>query len=150
MSEIVSTRTIACPPAAVYAMAKQVERFPDVLPDVNKVEILEDDGQGHTKTRWLGTIRVGPLTRQISWIEQDYWQDGEQRCTFELVEGDMKTYSGTWDFTPLGDGCEVRLVVDFELGIPMLGPLVNRMVDQLMQKNCDQLLEGLEQLVSTA
>jgi hypothetical protein len=40
----------------------------------------------------------------------------------------------------------VLLNVDFELGIPVLGPMVNKIVDQLMQKNCDQLLEGLEKL----
>jgi len=146
VSKIVSTRQIPHAPRDVYRAAKQVERFPDVLPDLDKVEVLENDGEGRTKTSWIGTIRVGPLTRQISWIEMDYWNDEELRCTFELVEGDMKTYDGTWDFSENGDGCEVTLAVNFELGVPMLGALVNRMVDQLMQKNCDELLVALEKL----
>jgi ribosome-associated toxin RatA of RatAB toxin-antitoxin module len=129
-------------------VAQQVERFPEVLPDLDKVVVLEDDGGGKVKTSWTGTIRVGPLTRQISWIELDHWDDSELLCRFELVEGDMKTYDGTWVFAADGDGCEVTLTVNFELGVPMLGSLVNRMVDQLMQNNCDELLEALEKLAA--
>jgi len=148
LSEIVSTRRIAGAPEAVYRVAQRVERFPDVLPDLDKVEVLENDGNGTVKTSWTGTIKVGPLTRQISWIELDHWDDEGLRCSFELVEGDMKTYDGTWVFAADGDGCEVKLSVNFELGVPMLGALVNRMVDQLMQNNCDELLAALEKLAA--
>lgn len=150
MSEIVSTRTIPGQPEVVYAAAKQVERFPDVLPDVDEVRILEDDGQGNVKTSWVGTIRVGPMTRQIKWTELDHWNDGALSCRFELVEGDMKTYDGIWTFAADDAGCRVTLSVNFELGVPMLGALVNRMVDQLMQQNCDELLEALEKLAAAA
>jgi ribosome-associated toxin RatA of RatAB toxin-antitoxin module len=132
----------------VYQAAKQVTRFPDVLPDLEKVEVLKDDGGGNVRTSWVGTIRVGPMTRQIAWIEDDSWLDTELRCQFELVEGDMKTYDGSWEFVENGGECDVTLRVTFELGVPMLGPMVNRMVDQLMQKNCDELLEALEKLAA--
>jgi coenzyme Q-binding protein COQ10 len=150
LSEIVSTRTIPRQPQMVYAAAKRVERFPDVLPDVDEVRILDDDGQGNVKTSWVGTIRVGPMTRQIKWTELDHWNDDELSCWFELVEGDMKTYDGRWTFTEDPAGCKVTLTVTFELGVPMLGALVNRMVDQLMQQNCDELLEALEKLAAAA
>lgn len=146
MSKIVSKRHIPHPAADVFRAAKQVERFPDVLPEVDEVEILETDGTRKMKTRWVATIRVGPMTRQISWIELDHWSDEKLTCEFSLVEGDMKTYDGDWKFAANGDGCDVTLTVNFELGVPMLGALVNRMVDQLMQKNCDELLVALEKL----
>jgi coenzyme Q-binding protein COQ10 len=113
---------------------------------VDSVSILEDDGAGHTVSKWNGTISVGPLTRQIGWTERDTWDAAAQTCTFELIEGDMKQYSGVWTFTPQEGGTMVELRVRFELGIPLLGPLVNRIVDQIMQHNCDDLLEALEQL----
>lgn len=148
MSRIVSTRSISSPPDVVYRAAKQVERFPEVLPDVDEVTILADDGQGNVKTSWVGTIKVGPMSRQIKWVELDHWDDEKLSCTFELVEGDMKTYDGSWAFAADGKGCTVTLTVEFELGVPMLGALVNRMVDQLMQQNCDQLLVALEKLAA--
>jgi ribosome-associated toxin RatA of RatAB toxin-antitoxin module len=146
MTEIVSTRLIPQNTAAVFAAAQQVERFPAVLPDVDSVNVLEDDGAGHVVTKWRGTISVGPLTRQIGWTERDTWDAAAQTCTFELVEGDMKQYSGVWTFSPQEGGTLVELRVRFELGIPLLGALVNRIVDQIMQRNCDDLLEALEQL----
>jgi ribosome-associated toxin RatA of RatAB toxin-antitoxin module len=59
----------------------------------------------------------------------------------------MKTYSGAWRFTPQGEAsCEAELKMDFVLGIPVLGPMVNAIVDKLMQQNCDELLEALEKI----
>jgi len=151
LTDIVSKRRIARPIAAVYNAAKQAERFADVLPDVDKVTLLREEGNGTVVTKWDGTVSLGPLTRRISWTERDHWDDDAMTCTFVLIEGDMKRFDGSWTFTPATDenGAEctdVLLNVDFELGIPVLGPMVNRIVDQLMQKNCDQLLEGLEKL----
>ncbi len=148
MTEITSTRLIPRPAAAVFAAAQQVERFPEVMPDLDKVTVLEDDGAGHTLTKWEGTISVGPLTRQMSWTERDVWDMAALTCTFTLVEGDMKQYSGEWTFAEQGEGCLAQLRVRFELGIPLLGALVNRIVDQIMQRNCDDLLEALEKLAS--
>ena len=46
MGEIVSNRTIPYPARQVFNAARDVERFPDVLPNVDLVKVLEDDGQG--------------------------------------------------------------------------------------------------------
>lgn len=151
MTDIVSQRRIARPIDAVYSAAKQAERFAAVLPDVDKVTVLEDDGQGTVVTKWEGTVSLGPLTRRITWTERDVWDDAGRRCDFKLIEGDMKRFDGSWDFSPGADSdgaahTDVTLKVDFELGIPVLGPMVNKIVDQLMQKNCDQLVEALEKL----
>jgi coenzyme Q-binding protein COQ10 len=146
VTEIVSTRLIPQTVAAVFATAQQVERYPEVLPDVDSVQVLEDDGAGQMLTKWHGTISVGPLTRQIGWTERDTWDTAARTCTFELVEGDMKQYSGVWTFSQQEGGTLVELHVRFELGIPMLGAMVNRIVDQIMQRNCDDMLEALEKL----
>jgi ribosome-associated toxin RatA of RatAB toxin-antitoxin module len=147
MTEIHVSRLINRPVAEVFAVAQQVERFPDVLPDLDKVEILENDGAGNTVTRWQGTVALGPLTRKIGWTERDRWDTDALTCTFELVEGDMKQFSGVWTFVPAStDATQVDLRVQFELGIPVLGPMVNRIVDELMKKNCEDLLDALERL----
>jgi coenzyme Q-binding protein COQ10 len=148
VTEIVSQRQIALDPQVVYSAAKRVERFPDVLTTLDSVKVLEDDGAGHTVSHWAGTIHVGPLVRKVTWTERDEWDDSARCCTFKLLHGDMKEYSGEWTFTAMDGGCAVKLRVDFEMGIPMLGPLINRMVDQVMQQTCDELLEALEKLAT--
>jgi ribosome-associated toxin RatA of RatAB toxin-antitoxin module len=151
MSEIISRRRIPLPPQKVYAAAKQVTRFPDVLPNLDSAEVLEDDGAGNTVTRWAGSFSVGPLSKTVSWTERDTWDDSALTCRFDLISGDMKTYNGTWRFAAAPDGgCDAELRVDFVLGIPVLGPMVNAIVDKLMKQNCDELLEALEKIASAA
>jgi len=145
---IESTRVIRADAAVVYEAAKDVEKFPDVLPDLNSVTVLENNGNGETVTKWDGSVAMGPLKRSISWTERDFWDDEGLKCTFELIEGDMKRYSGIWLFVKEGENCRVELSVDFELGIPMLGSMVNRIVDQLMKDNCDALLGALDRITT--
>jgi ribosome-associated toxin RatA of RatAB toxin-antitoxin module len=146
VSEIISRRVIELPAAQVYAAAKRVQRFPEVLPNLDSVEILEDDGQGNTITKWEGSFALGPLKKNVSWTERDVWDDEALSCHFDLISGDMKTYTGSWSFKQVPAGCEAELRVDFLLGIPVLGPMVNNIVDSLMKQNCDELLEALEKI----
>jgi len=77
------------------------------------------------------------------------WNSAAGTRTFELIDGKMKQYSGVWRFAEQDGGCYVELRVQFELGIPLLGALVNRIVDQIMQRNCDDLLAALEKLAGS-
>jgi len=135
--------------AKVYAIAKDIERLPEVVPDLNEVKIVEraDD---HIVSTWRGTVSIaGLITRPLYWKESDKWDDVNYLCTFQLIEGDMKKYSGNWSFTPDSSNANetlVKLTVDFELGVPMLGPLVIRLIDKLMKENCEALLDGIAEL----
>lgn len=149
MSEIVSRRVIALPARQVYAAAQRVERFPEFMPNLDSAEVLEDDGKGTVVTRWNGSFSLGPLKKDVSWTERDVWNAEELTCRFDLISGDMKTYSGTWRFTEVPEGCEAELKMDFVLGIPVLGPMVNTIVDNLMKQNCDELLEALEKIAQS-
>ena len=146
MTDIHVSKLISRPIDEVFAVAQQVERFPDVLPDLDKVTVLENDGAGHTVTKWDGTVTLGPITKKISWTERDVWDNGAKTCTFTLVEGDMKHFNGVWTFAEANGGTQVDMRVQFELGIPVLGPMVNRIVDDLMTRNCEDLLTALERL----
>lgn len=150
MSEIVSRRAIALPAQQVYAAAQRVDQFPAVMPNLDSVEVLEDDGNGTVVTKWNGSFSVGPLKKDVSWTERDVWNAADLTCRFDLISGDMKTYNGTWRFTETPQGCEAELRMDFVLGIPVLGPMVNAIVDKLMQQNCDELLEALEKIARSS
>jgi ribosome-associated toxin RatA of RatAB toxin-antitoxin module len=143
---IKSMRLIALPPRQVFDVARQVTRFPDVLPNLDKVTIIEDSGNGQVTTSWEASFSVGPLHKTVKWTEVDTWNTEDLTCIFELTEGDMKVYRGSWVFVADGDGTRVELEVDFELGISMLGPMIDKIVNQLMQQNCDDLLYALDRL----
>ena len=143
-------RVISSPPGVVYGLGKNIERFPEVVPDLIEVKADWADGARVVST-WKAMVSIaGVINRTLNWKEEDVWDDGARRCDFSLVEGDMKKYDGYWTFEP-ADGGEktlVKLVVDFDLGIPLLGPLVLKLVDKLVKDNCEALLTGLEKMAA--
>lgn len=129
---------IRAPVEAVYALAKDVERFPEFMPDLESVRLVTRDGS-RTVTEWVGRVQG----RRIRWVEEDTWDDTAYTCTFRQREGDFDRYEGVWNFEPVQAGCRTRLVVDFDLNVPFLGPLLANLVLLLMRKNVERMLDAL-------
>ena len=146
MPHVESAITIAAAPDAVYAVAKDVERFPEFLPDVESVKIVERDG-ARVISEWVGLVRE--FNRTLRWTEEDHWDDAARRCSFRATRGDWDRYEGEWTFDPDGDGAGVRLALDFEFNVPLIGPLIRRVLAKLVQNNCDRMLAGLKQRVES-
>lgn len=133
-------------PEEAFDIAADIERFPDAMPDLKSVEVLERDGN-RCVSRWVSVADLGPIQREVSWTEEELWDREGLSCRFNLVKGDMKSYGGSWSFTPDGAGTRVVLEFDYEIGIPLLGALVHRIIQQKMEENCRSLLAALKQLV---
>lgn len=148
MHEIRKSMQIPQPPRRVFDAARRVEKFPEVLPNLDSAAVIEDEGNGSVITEWTATLKVGPMSKKVTWTERDSWNENDLTCLFELVKGDMKVYNGSWNFEEKDGGTLVHLHVDFELGIPMLGPMVNNIANQVMEQNCDELLRGLNEIAA--
>ena len=129
----------------VYSVAKDIEKFPEFMPDVERVTVTERSG-GRVVSEWVGIVRE--FKRRITWVEEDRWDDAALRCDFAAVGGDWDTYRGTWTFEPAGECTRVRLALEFELNVPLLGPLIKGLLVRLVRKNCQQMLEGLRDRLS--
>lgn len=139
MARVDASIVIAAPIDAVYGLAKAVESFPEFMPDVESVEVLERSN-GNTVTRWVGLVQG----RKIRWVEEDIWDDGNYRCTFRQREGDFTRYEGTWRFEATPEGTRTTIEVDFELDIPLAGPLLSNLLRTLMRKNIHNMLAALK------
>lgn len=129
---------VRAPADHVYAVAKDVEQFPEFMPDVESLRVLERQGS-RTLTAWVGRIQG----RRVAWTEEDEWDDARRVCTFRQKEGDFDRFEGQWTFEPAPGGCAVRLVLDYDLRIPLLGPVLTNLVRQLVRKNAEGMLEAL-------
>ncbi len=129
---------VRAPAGHVYAVAKDVEQFPQFMPDVESLQVVDRQGN-RTVTAWVGRIQG----RRVAWTEEDEWDDARRVCTFRQREGDFDRFEGAWSFEDTPGGCSVRLVVDYELHIPLLGPLLTNLVRQLVRKNAEGMLEAL-------
>jgi len=136
-SEIVIER----PVAEVYALAQDIERFPEFMADVESVEILEDDPPRRV-SQWVGAVKE--FNRTIKWTEEDYWDDAAHVCTFTQLEGDFSEYSGRWEFVEVPEGTDVRLQVQYDYAIPLIGALIKNLLRKKMQQNTDAMLAALK------
>ena len=142
MPQIESEIIVNTPVDVIYSLAKQVETFPDIMPDVQSVEVLERDGS-KTVTHWVGKIKQ--FNRTIQWTEEDEWDDAVHTCTFQAREGDLDKYEGVWRFEEAPEGTHVALELEYEYNVPLIGAIIKALLKKLMQQNCDQMLAALKQ-----
>ncbi len=140
MPDVHSELRIDAPPERVYELAKAVETFPEFLPNVQRVTIRERAGE-RTVSEWVGL--VPEFKRTIRWVEEDIWDDSSLRCQFRSLSGDWDRYEGTWTFAPDGDGTRVSLDITYDYKVPLIGPLIQKLLRKLVARNADETLEGL-------
>jgi ribosome-associated toxin RatA of RatAB toxin-antitoxin module len=139
VANVEASTVIRAPLDRVYALAKDVERFPQFMPDLESVTILERLPTG-TVTQWVGLVQG----RKIRWVEEDEWDDARHVCAFRQRAGDFNRYQGSWVFEATPDGTRTSLAVDYELDIPLAGALLSSLVKVLMRKNCESMLAALK------
>ena len=107
MPYVATSIAIDAPAALIYELAKDQERFPQFMPDVESVTVVERHAD-RVLTRWKTLIEDAP----IEWLEEDRFDDAAQRIDYKLLEGDLDTFEGTWTFVPDTAGTLVTLDVD--------------------------------------
>lgn len=144
MPRIQQTIEIEAPIDRVYAIARNVEAFPEFMADLQSLRVLEksDDGQ-RTITEWVGIIQAFKM--KIRWTQEDRWDDKAYRDEFRMLQGDLDKMEGYWQFTPLGENrTRFESVVDYDISIPMVGPMVKGLVKKLMTENLQATLEAIK------
>jgi len=131
---------IAAPPRRVYELARDIERFPEFLPNVESVVIKERAGN-RTVSEWVGL--VPEFRRTIRWVEEEVWQEEALRGEFRCLSGDWDRYQGTWVFAPEGDDTRVLLDISYDYNVPLIGPLIQKLLRRLVARNAEETLEGL-------
>ena len=123
----------------VYELAKDQERFPEFMPDVELVTVLERDGD-RTVSRWKTLVEEAP----IEWIEEDLFDDAALRVDYRLLEGDLDTFEGAWTFEERDGTTFVRLGVEYDFGVPTLAELIGPTLHKKVQENSEMMLAALK------
>ena len=140
MPSVEVSATVAAPARDVYELAKEQERFPQFMPDVESVTVLER-GDGFILTRWKTLVEEAP----IEWTEEDRFDDARTRIDYKLTEGDLDKFEGAWTFEDNGDGTtRVVLTVEYDFGVPTLAELIGPTLQKKVQENSEMMLAGLK------
>ena len=141
MPDVTAEIHIAADLARVYSLAKDIERFPEFLPNVQKVVITARDG-GRVVSEWAGL--VPEFKRTIKWTEEGVWDDAARACRFRLLSGDWDRYDGSWAFASKDGGTQVQLAISYEYNVPLIGALIKQLLRKLVQRNVEETLAGLQ------
>ena len=134
---------VHAPLETVYAVGRDVEAFPQFMPDVKSVRILEKSADGsRTLTEWVAY--ASQLKLQVKWTEEDLWDDTAHTCRFRQVKGDYDQMEGLWEFLPHPEGTLFRSTLDYELRVPLLGAIVQKVVHHLVVQNLKGILDGVK------
>jgi ribosome-associated toxin RatA of RatAB toxin-antitoxin module len=136
---ITTTITIDAPAHAVYQLAKDQERFPEFMPDVASVTVVERQPD-RVLTQWKTLIEDAP----IEWLEEDRFDDAAARIDYRLIEGDLETFEGTWTFEPVPGGTLVTLDVTYDFGVPTLAALIGPTLERKVRENAEMMLAALK------
>lgn len=131
---------IPAPIDTVYAIAKDIERFPEFFSDVESVTIIERTETGFV-SEWVGVVEK--LNRKLKWRELDEWDDAARVCRFKAVGGDWDTYDGVWTFTEQDGGTVMRMALDCDIDVPLIGAIIKGLIGRLAKDNVDHMFEGI-------
>ena len=127
---------------AVYELAKDMESYPDFMPDVESVRVIERQPQ-RTVTEWETNVDGTP----ILWTEEDLFDDDNFVIRYRLIEGDLDKFEGEWRFLEIEGETEVTLTVDYDFGIPELTAMIGPTLEQKVGENSEMMLEGMKRRI---
>jgi coenzyme Q-binding protein COQ10 len=128
------------PPEPIYRLLADMERFPEFMHSVESLTVLER-GDAFTVTEWVARLQGA----RFRWVERDEFEPN--RITFRQVSGDLKQFEGAWELEPDGEGTRVRLVTEFEFGMPMLAALLNPVARVALRDNGMAMLRAVRDQV---
>jgi coenzyme Q-binding protein COQ10 len=139
MPFVETTIVIEAPARDVYDLAKNLERFPEFMPDVESVVILERE-PNRMISRWKTLVEDAP----IEWTEEDLFDDAALRVDYKLLEGDFDTFEGSWTFEETEGHTFVTLGVEFDFGVPTLAELIGPTLHRKVRENSEMMLDALK------
>lgn len=129
-----ATRTIVinAPPEKVFDVITQFERYPEFLPEVKRIRVLErreDAAKVQYEVDVVKTIRYTILARS----------ERPRRMSWTFVEGEvMKDNKGSWVLEPEGEGrTRVTYTVEMALGPLVPKAIINTLVDSSLPRMLD-------------
>jgi ribosome-associated toxin RatA of RatAB toxin-antitoxin module len=121
-----------------YTMMIDVQSYPDFMPSVNALDIL-DRGDNQVTTRWDAQIDGAP----IQWVQRVWWTDADRKMHFEAVEGDFDIFQGQWSAGEVDGQVHLQLRVEYRLGIPVIEEVLGPILREKVHTNSQTMLDAI-------
>jgi ribosome-associated toxin RatA of RatAB toxin-antitoxin module len=137
MRQFTRSALVAAPPARLFALINDVERYPEFVPWCVGSTVLS-----RSPTEVVASLEVKRSLLRTRFTTRNTLEDGRS-VRMELVEGPFRTLEGRWTVTPIDAaggaplGCRVQLELRFEfanaLSATLLEPVFEQTVGSLVE-----------------
>jgi ribosome-associated toxin RatA of RatAB toxin-antitoxin module len=120
---------VGASPRLVFDLAKDVERWPRLLPHYLDVTVLEREPGGAITARMLAVRSIVPTLGYgipVAWRARTWSEPEDLRLRFVHLGGATDGMDVTWRIEPADGGCRVTIEHDFEPAIPAWAALLDR------------------------
>jgi uncharacterized membrane protein len=139
---VYSSVVIHAPVDEVMALAKDIEKFPEFMNEVQSVEIAERGPSGRVVSKWKAALPE--LRLSVKWTEEDLWDDEQRKCEFRQITGDYGKLEGVWTFSPVEEGTRFDSQLEIEYDVPLIGGLLKGLIAKKAKENLDATLEAIK------
>ena len=135
MPQFETTRRVPYSAAEMYAIAADVERYPEFLPLCTGLEILTrtavPDGEDLT-----AKMTAGYKSMTESFSTSVHLRPGAKAIDARYLDGPFSRLENRWRFLDSadGEGCNVNFFIAYEFRSPMLAILAGSVFDQAFRK----------------
>jgi len=143
--EIAMSRQLKQSSVKAFQVVEDLERFPEFMPNVNSLTLLEVDGNRKVAA-WDIMIDDAPL----SWIEEGIYDKQNLIVHFRSLEGVFDRFDGYWQVTPEGEDSRVTFELIYEIGLPEIEEIVGPILRDRLIENAESMLEAIEKWVGGA
>ncbi|MFM7707018.1 MAG: type II toxin-antitoxin system RatA family toxin, partial [Gammaproteobacteria bacterium] len=125
MREVTRSALVALPPAELYALITDIERYPEFVPGCTVARI---ESRGEREVVATLGVRRGGLDTEFTTRNT---LDPGRSVAMRLERGPFRSLEGLWSLRPVGDrGCEVTLQLRFEFTNRLTGMMFTPVIEQ--------------------
>lgn len=144
MKSVNKTVLIWYTPEEMFALVRDVARYPEFLPWCSHAKVLEEDSDGMVAE--IG-MSIAGLSKAFVTRNQ---HEGQRKISMRLVKGPFSRLEGNWIFHPVGDGaqraCKVELELAYGFDSAALAALIGPIFDRIANSMVDAFIQRAEKV----
>jgi ribosome-associated toxin RatA of RatAB toxin-antitoxin module len=144
---------IAAPPDLVFGLARDVERWADLLSHYARSTARERRRDGALVVDFVARRPFVPLLGiglPVAWRSRTWSEPEVRRLRFVHVAGATRGMDVTWHIEPTAAGCHVRIEHDFAPRLPGLARVVDRWFTRPIAGRTLAAFKAIAEAVATA
>lgn len=132
---------IAASAEEIFAVATDLEKYPEWNANIKKVEVKESDDEGRPTKVWM---QVDAKIKTVSYTLAYDYSEAPESFSWDLIDGDVKELSGSYVFDEFDDVTEVRYETRVDPGFPMPGMIKRQAQKQIVKGALQDLKKRVE------